>query len=957
MWVDIGGGIHYDPGEAAPETPIGHTPRRVLTAVVPPPPEVQKTPDTTPSYQDPGSYITRQSAVDVTDTAEDKTCYVVYGFTRLRPWVVMVESAPPVFRFVFLVSEGPIDSYTHIYYENQEIYPTATVSGVTVVETRTGTNAQAKITECAAADWISNHPGKALICVEVNTAVAPMSGGQPDIMVECKGLLASLGPATTNLLTANQSDFQADTTGVDSGVQLTVATALTRITTDSFHGRACLSAAVTAVNGGAELAAGTCPAATSGVTYSCQATFKAPAGSLLEVAAYINGSAQTASTPVTATGGWQLASVSVAATAGATSIDMGVRCASYVAPFTILTQCWQIEANATATRWTLGGTSRTVAYTQNPVVIAYDMLTNVEYGASVPDAFISVPDWYDAAARCDELVNALPRWQANFILQQRTPPVSVIKDFLAHTCGARMYAADGQWHITFDDQHVIGNRATPDTEGDWNFNRAQSFLAPGPRIRVALLLHCVTAPTAVTVRLRSTLAGSDLATSTKTVQVGTNQETLFDEFAGLTPGATYYLVINATANISWYVNLTDQYAYGSSWYYSGSWLQQPTYDFWFQVHYCDAEIVRWKDRAAGQIPAIGSPGKSSLRWSRSHLDAPNVVTANYLDVTSWAETPISYELPGIQGGSQARRALTMGTLPVANSDQLYRLVKQWAMVAQKTLTGNIDVMLHGACLAPGDVVSLFPTPGVAASSWFRVRSISTSDAGYTLELYPYVYSDFSRDETYTAVAFTIPSAVSAEQYQIIEDDFRNGLLTDGYIGEQGWGGGGYISGQAYTSEANHSGIFTFAGQYVYPYNAARIGTQSAVSTPPLIASGGLNYYRWIVRCKSGNYGFTIGCTSNNLLKFDRAADLLYKFSGGGWVSLGFGAADAFVTLEIWGNGAGGVTCKVSVAGGSTAQWTLTGGATSPTENWSFAGLDGRGAIAIDDVKYATSTTR
>lgn len=939
-WTDIAGVVHADPWDSL------RIPRKVL-----PPVSVVKTPDTTPSYGDDGSYITRESAVDITDTAEDNTCYVIYGETRFRPWLVLVESAPPVMRFVFLVSDGPINSFEHIYYENKEVYPTATVSGVAVVETRLGTLAQTKITEPAAADWISNHPGKALICVEVNTAVAPMSGGQPDIMVHVKGLLASLGPATTNLLTANQSDFEVDTTGVNSGVLITAATTLTRITTDAYHGCACLSAAVTAVNGGAELAAGTCPAATSGVTYSVQARFKAPAGSLLAVVAYVTGSAQTVSTPVTATGAWQTASASVAAQAGATTIDMAVRCATYSAPFTLLTDSWMIEVNSSPTRWTLGGTSRSVAYTQNPVVIAYDMLTNVEYGAGVPDSFLDVPSWYDAAARCDEQVGGKPRWQANFILQQRTPPIDVVRDFLAHTCGARLYASDGVWHITGDDQHVIGNRATPDTDVG-TYDRAQSFLAPGVRIKPVVMLKCVTSPTSVTLRLRSTLAGSDLATLTQTVPVGTSQEIAFGEFTGLTYGSTYYLVILATANVTWYQSTSDKYAYGSSWYNNAGWIQEATKDLWFQVHYCDAEIVRWLGHTAGQIPAVGSVGKGSLRSSRSHLDAPNVVTANYLDTSDWSEKPVAYELAGIQGGSQGLRWLRMGTLPVANSDQLYRLVKQWALVAQETMTSNVDVMLHGACLAPGDVVQLF------ALGWYRVRSISTSDQGFTLELYPYVFSDFSRDETYTPVAFTIPSAESTSKYQTLEDDFPNasGAAAPWTAGQIGWNEGSVNSNQAYTSEANHAGIFSFAGQVANPYSPGSVSNSDGVTPMNRLATGGLNYYRSIFRCKSGNYGcvFQFGA---NQVKYDRAANLLYKWSGGGWVSLGFGAADAFITFETWGDGVGGATHKVSVAGGSSAQWTSTGNSTTPNENWQLYGLDGRGTIAIDDIKYSVSTTR
>jgi hypothetical protein len=379
------------------------------------------------------------------------------------------------------------------------------------------------------------------------------------------------------------------------------------------------------------------------------------------------------------------------------------------------------------------------------------------------------------------------------------------------TCGGLLYWADGKWYARLDEQNVIGLRSGT-TAAAMSIDRAQSFTAPGPRIKAVFKMDLAEGFSNPTLRLRSSVDGADLTTDTETgLTFGDGQFVTFD-LSGyrLTTGDTYYLVMLATTGVTLYMNTAGGYTGGSCWKKDPAWAQQASYDFWFQVHFADHEIRDALTAVAPEIPMLASGGKSSLSFSRSREEAPNVVEISFYDQTDWIVKPVRYEALEVQNGTKQSRTLSLQALAVPSSACAFRLARQWYKLAQRTNRVGCLVPQHGAIIAPVDVVALTSGIGPLTAVWYRVRSIERRLGCFDLELVEYNWDDYSTEDTTTLDAATIPNSTSSMQFVVLNDDFTSGTATDYDIGELGWHWlNATITYSA--SELNHPGILRFCG--------------------------------------------------------------------------------------------------------------------------------------------------
>lgn len=484
----------------------------------------------------------------------------------------------------------------------------------------------------------------------------------------------------------------------------------------------------------------------------------------------------------------------------------------------------------------------TTAWSENPILIARDLMVNAEYGAGISSSLLDSTSWNAAADRCDETVDAAARWRASFVLTDRRPVIDVVRDMLKVTCGGFLYWADGKWYARLDEQNVIGCRpATTSPVG--TTDRAQAFVAPGPRIKAVCKLNLAGGFNNPTLRLRSTLAGSDLATATATgLSSGSNQFVTFDLSAyRLTNGSTYYLVLNATTGVTWHQCTPSAYSGGASWNNVPGWTEESTKDFWFQVHFADHEIRDALAAVAPEIPMLASGGKSSLSFSRSREEAPNVVEVSFYDQTDWIVKPVRYEALEVQNGTKQPRTLSLHALAVPSSACAYRLARQWYKLAQRTNRVGCLVPQHGVIIAPEDVVALTSGIGPLTAVWYRVRSVERRLGCFDLELVEYNWDDYSTEDTITLDAVSLPVTVSTTQFVNFVDDFRSGDVVSGYLGELGWTFAGSFT-PSYVAEAEHPGIIVVAS-----VNSVDSGTMSLNGVSQMFAERSVWATGWIFR--------------------------------------------------------------------------------------------------------------
>ena len=205
-------------------------------------------------------------------------------------------------------------------------------------------------------------------------------------------------------------------------------------------------------------------------------------------------------------------------------------------------------------------------WTENPVLIARDLMTNGDYGAGLDSAFLDSDSWTEAMNICDEAVEGAGRWRASFMVTDRRPVVDVVRDLLKTTCAGFVYWVDGKWYARLDAVNVIGARPT-DTIPVGVRTRAQTFKAPGVRIKVILKLDIDEDFEDPTLWLRmqpENLYGYATATG---LSPGPNQLVTFDFLetgAYLVPGETWWLILKPHRGITWHQAQSNVYPDGSA---------------------------------------------------------------------------------------------------------------------------------------------------------------------------------------------------------------------------------------------------------------------------------------------------------------------------------------------------------------------------------------------------------
>jgi len=146
-----------------------------------------KTEGSVPSYDGTrGKSVTRDYSLNVSDTAENRVCPIVYGTNRYQPQVVHAEISGSMLYLVYLLGEGPIASLSKVYIGSDEVYATPVTWCSFVV--KTGATDQTEITEVPHANWASSYPGRALLYMRLDLTSAKISGGLPDLEVIVNGL-------------------------------------------------------------------------------------------------------------------------------------------------------------------------------------------------------------------------------------------------------------------------------------------------------------------------------------------------------------------------------------------------------------------------------------------------------------------------------------------------------------------------------------------------------------------------------------------------------------------------------------------------------------------------------------------------------------------------------------------------------------------------------------------------
>ena len=198
---------------------------------------------------------------------------------------------------------------------------------------------------------------------------------------------------TTNLLSANQSNVETNTTGFSAAASalLTVGATLTRDTGagNFWQGVAALKVVTTASAGeGAET---TAISATANTKYTAQARIKGTAGKVVTLALRDFTNSVVGSVDVTLTGGSTFDRATITITTGGSAVtDLRMCVKSKNAEvLTFYVDAWQIEAKKHPTSWQIGGTQRQDEKLQLPA-----------YGAIRPDmGTIMLRTYIDGDAR------------------------------------------------------------------------------------------------------------------------------------------------------------------------------------------------------------------------------------------------------------------------------------------------------------------------------------------------------------------------------------------------------------------------------------------------------------------------------------------------------------------------------------------------------------------------------
>ena len=161
----------------------------------------------------------------------------------------------------------------------------------------------------------------------------------------------------------------------------------------------------------------------------------------------------------------------------------------------------------------------------------------------------------------------------------------------------KLLAYDGEASDDLDQKQTICD--TYDIIGESVTHKAQSFQPMKNKLtRVQLLMYKYGDPFGdIILILRNSINGTDLATSSKTVNILPLEPAMWIEFnfanISVQPGQTYYLIVlgndywDRSAHLYWGISSSDVYLNGSSWRYdypTDKWIQKPDNDYCFKTY-------------------------------------------------------------------------------------------------------------------------------------------------------------------------------------------------------------------------------------------------------------------------------------------------------------------------------------------------------------------------------------
>lgn len=200
--------------------------------------------------------------------------------------------------------------------------------------------------------------------------------------------------STTNLLTANQSGVETDTTGFGTNV-----VTVTRSTAAAWHGNASLLVQPTSNGSGRGCYPAPRIAVTAGQAYTFSYYAKQASGGTVQMqptlewyndptaGSFISG---TVGSIVTLTSGWQRISVTGTAPAGATHVTPTMYSGAVTTAESWYVDSLQLEQKAYATSWTLGGTTRAAETLTHPTsadaINSGDFTLEFDYTPTSPPA-------------------------------------------------------------------------------------------------------------------------------------------------------------------------------------------------------------------------------------------------------------------------------------------------------------------------------------------------------------------------------------------------------------------------------------------------------------------------------------------------------------------------------------------------------------------------------------------
>lgn len=248
----------------------------------------------------------------------------------------------------YLAAEGVIGANYSLSYTSQADFNGWTLTRVSATTNNTGDIEQTYPTAPSLSRASIGYASTGGASVASNTPRYETQGGRQGFWVEI---------GATNLLSANQSDVETDTTGFS-----TVGTGTT-ITRDTGAGNFYFNTAgiktVTTLGGGAGAGVVTSNiAGTAGQVYQGSVWVKGTNGDLLKLVVKDNTNGVTTTVNFTATGAWQrLTGALTYGVTGGTGLQLKVLNQNAGAN-TFYCDGWQLETTAYPTNWQVGGTAR-----------------------------------------------------------------------------------------------------------------------------------------------------------------------------------------------------------------------------------------------------------------------------------------------------------------------------------------------------------------------------------------------------------------------------------------------------------------------------------------------------------------------------------------------------------------------------------------------------------------------